>query len=1612
MGKRDWKEACIAFFRNNAAARTGALVLAAVILVVGVCVAAHGLLFPKKEAAGSQVQSEQVVPEEVAVAEEDAKTEESLEVSEVADYAAVFLVTINPQLKIYVDADGIVLWVEAINDDAKALLETFSGEGKELKECFGQLLDKAYEAGYLHDDATVSIEAESMTDTDIEDMLDNMEQAAKTSCKNKGINIKMAVNKQDAESTIEKDIVGKSEDSQQSGSSDQTIGNVAKTVEQEEETTEQLTQPAQDTPDSTSGSSSDDGNGSSSGDSGNNTPTPAPAPSSGYHLVWADEFDGTELNRADWNVELHEPGWVNAELQKYVDSTDNISVKDGKLIITPIQTKNADGTYSYTSGRVNTQNKHDFKYGKFEARVKVPEGMGYLPAFWLMATDENVYGQWPRCGEIDIMEVMGQTPNKLHGTIHYGHNSSDGHHESQGTYILNNGKFSENFHTFTCEWEPGKITWYVDGIKYHEESDWYTAKSDGSGELTYPAPFDQNFYIILNLAVGGSWVGYPNNETFVAQPYEVDYVRVYQKDKYDENVKKPEAGDVIIREPDDNDNYLINGDFETAESLTDAANWQFKTAGTGVGSASIIQDEKMGSKAVKITTENAGDVDYAIQLLQDAVPLQAGGNYTLEFDAYASEARKVKVNSKAPNNGWYAYLDKTIDLKTEKDTYSYDFTMIHADDAECTVEFNMGALNSTADIVIDNVSLKLNYIDQQLRESIINPAKTVRADGNYIYNGEFQEGNKHLGYWNVPSGANVSVTSLEDGRRLKVVVPSNGNVTISQDNVPVVAGQKYELSLDAVVPAGGSVNIGFDGADYTVPAGTNGSWSQDFTTTSGTDTRNITIAFNGAGTYYLDNVRIDEDALIKNGSFKAGFSGFEPFVDGSASASYVVDTMNEDSAASFTINDTGDADWKVQLKQTGVELKKDQWYKLSLKMKSTLDRKVQVNIQRDGNLHPDEWTPYLQQVADVTSTYQTFAYEFQMTEADDAQSLFNIAMGAVGGTQISTQHTVVIDEIVLEEIEAKDPGVTESENMLKNPNFDGLDNWVTTWDTQWDANNANYTAVAEAKAENNQLIYTITNVGNYDYSVQLKQEGLDFEEGATYRASFDVSSTVARDIKFALMGSDWYAGVDSIPVTTELKTVTFDFTPLSGKSTYDDLAFQLSLGKVGEDSPTSTLTFANMKLVKLEKTETPETTPVEVTLSDVTLVKTKDNAGNVVSNATNLVTSEWAGTASPTVTNATITATVTNPGANPWDVQLQQYGKNLEAGCEYKLTFKGKASAEKLINVGLQQNVDPYTVYSLMNGQNIAVKLSTKEKSYTVTFTMNETGDNNATLFFNLGNVTTANAGYIMAADGESQAGEEPDTPETSSDNMFERGSFNTEDTAYVEDGTNVWDFWVAYSADSSASLAADTAYANGCMTVSIANEGEVAHGIQLKYQPTLTLEKGASYKLTFDATSSVSRAIVSQFQDPSYNNYGWKQTDLTAGTSQTVTVEFTYDGETRSDYSFCVNMGKLDGANAIGEAHTIQFDNFKLEKVGISTPTANLLLRTLNSGIVEMETTMEEVTSVEETTEEVTSVEETTEEESTSVEETPSVEETVVEEETTEEETEEDTTEEISTEE
>lgn len=890
----------------------------------------------------------------------------------------------------------------------------------------------------------------------------------------------------------------------------------------------------------------------------------------GYNLKWEDQFEGDSLNRDDWNVELHDPGWVNNELQSYVDSPENIYIEDGSLVLKPVETKNEDGSVSYTSGRVNTQNKHDFKYGLFEARVKVPEGQGFLPAFWMMPTNENLYGQWPRCGEIDIMEVLGNDTDTSYGTIHYG----NPHSESQGSYTLEEGTFSDEYHVFDVEWEPGKISWYVDGKLIHTEDNWYSA-TEGQGEITYPAPFDQPFYIILNLAVGGNWPGNPDETTDIANSaYYIDYVKVYQKDSYDENVTKP-VEEVILRDPDENGNYVVNGDFSEKEDLTDDKDWIFLTTLGGEAGAEI------GDNEIAVNTANEGTVDYSVQLVQPDLPMKQGGVYRLCFDAYADADRTMKVGVSAPDRSFRRYLeDTTISLTEEKQTYTLDFTMTDSDDANGRLEFNMGAAGSTAGIRISNVSLK--KIDEI---EITEGDKGILADGNYVYNGSFQEGEGRLGYWDVlkNDGAEVSVTNENNIRRLMVNAPegtsADNPVIVSQSDLALSAGNTYAMSFTAEGEAGKNIMVKAAGQEYTAElTGAESAYDYKLTLDTEPADTNLAFCFEEPGIYYVDNVRIEEDSLIKNGSFNAGFSGYEPYVDSSISSdvTYVVDSLNEDNAADFSINNTGDAAWKIQLKQNNVELEKGQWYRLSLDAKASIPRKLMFAIQRDGS-GDDDWTPYSgEKIVDLENDYNKYEIVFQMTGETDPKAVLSISMGAVDGIQITEKHRICIDNINLEKIDAPDIGEQPAgENLLVNSDFasgnEGWENAVTA------------PGAAEVSFENGRAVYNITDVGTEDWNVQLKQNGIVLEQGAHYKVTFKAKSSEARTIKLAMLspGYTWYGGADIALEKDQEKEVTVDFEMT--EATDMNTAMVVSMGAIaGTETPASTIELSEFSLIRME----------------------------------------------------------------------------------------------------------------------------------------------------------------------------------------------------------------------------------------------------------------------------------------------------------------------------------------------------------------------------------------------------------------------------------------------
>ena len=248
-----------------------------------------------------------------------------------------------------------------------------------------------------------------------------------------------------------------------------------------------------------------------------------PIGANGMTLVWSDEFDAAQLDPELWFFESGDGsqyglnGWGNNELQWY--EPDSAQLNGGLLVITA-RNESSNGR-DYTSARINTRDRFAFRYGRIEARIRLPGGQGLWPAFWLLPQDD-AYGTWAASGEIDIMEAVNlgvSGSNDVHGTLHYG-GEWPNNRFSGDTYTVASSATDE-FHDYVIEWDAGQIRWYVDGVMYAMQNSW--SSSGGS----FPAPFDQQFYILLNVAVGGDFPGAPNASTEFPVTMEVDYVRVY-----------------------------------------------------------------------------------------------------------------------------------------------------------------------------------------------------------------------------------------------------------------------------------------------------------------------------------------------------------------------------------------------------------------------------------------------------------------------------------------------------------------------------------------------------------------------------------------------------------------------------------------------------------------------------------------------------------------------------------------------------------------------------------------------------------------------------------------------------------------------------------------------------------------------------------------------------------------------------------------------------------------------------------------------------------------------------------------------------------------------------
>lgn len=611
--------------------------------------------------------------------------------------------------------------------------------------------------------------------------------------------------------------------------------------------------------------------------------------------VWKDDFNESYLNSDKWNI-INSGEVYNNEQEYY--SSNNAYLKDGNLVLEARNEKM--GNQPYTSAKLTTQGKVDLTYGRIEARIKVPEGKGMWPAFWMLPEDQDkIYGSWPECGEIDGMELLGNEPNKVYGTIHYG----NPHGSSQGIYTLPDGKkFSDDYHVYAIEWEPGEIRWYVDGVLYHKENNWFSKDANAADSFTYPAPFDRDFYIILNLAVGGDWPGNPDKSTVFPAKMLVDYVKAYKLTgrPYREAVAPAQTSVSTIRQPQADGNYIYNGDF--SDNLN---NWNVLHT-DGVATTTVE------GGAVKYDITNAGSVNYAVQLVQSPLLMEKGKYYRVSFKAKSQGIPKISSKVTQVGGSYVAYSgEQQHNLTSDWQDYSYDFKMQSDSDNKSRLDFNLGN-NGIGQVWIKDVSVK----------EIQGPSgRDPLPSENLLYNGTFDEGSnsqglKSMEYWNFTTSdgaiADGSVNQDPADREFSAKISNAGkdenSILFTQDSLNIEKGNTYNVQFDArsffanrkiTVNVGSSSNaaLSYSGDKDIDISQDMKTYSFKFTMNSDTDPKaQIQFKLGGNSTeVYLDNVVVSRVKPI--------ITNVNSFEDGNTMG-FVTHVLNDDGKGTENENQT------------------------------------------------------------------------------------------------------------------------------------------------------------------------------------------------------------------------------------------------------------------------------------------------------------------------------------------------------------------------------------------------------------------------------------------------------------------------------------------------------------------------------------------------------------------------------------------------------------------------------------------------------------------------------------------------------------------------------------
>ncbi|MFR8315652.1 family 16 glycosylhydrolase [Eubacterium ventriosum] len=397
-----------------------------------------------------------------------------------------------------------------------------------------------------------------------------------------------------------------------------------------------------------------------------------------YELVWSDEFNGNYLDTNTWNYEIGTGswGWGNNEQQYYTDR--NIKVSNGTMKITA---KREDyGGMKYTSSRITTKNKKNFKYGKIEARIKMPKFKGVWPAFWMLGANQDSVG-WPKCGEIDIMEAINDE-NLVYGTLHWFNDPGNNNADSGSSVAVAN---RTEYHVYGVEWTADKLRWYVDGKVYRTMD----VSNDSFSEVR------KEYFVIFNMAIGGQWPGYNIDETAFPATMEVDWVRAYKK--VEETTTKYTGPMITVTE-------------DAVETCSGKWGSYFGSDWAGASGTSKPTDKAVTGATMNITS--IGNSQWGVQQYLKGLHYYPGRTYNYSFTMTSDVDKRVFV--KVAGDGDEQIFGEYIDLKARV-PYNFSRQVTLAKDMEGVLDlyFGMGkcdgdaaATNSAANITLSNVSFK------------------------------------------------------------------------------------------------------------------------------------------------------------------------------------------------------------------------------------------------------------------------------------------------------------------------------------------------------------------------------------------------------------------------------------------------------------------------------------------------------------------------------------------------------------------------------------------------------------------------------------------------------------------------------------------------------------------------------------------------------------------------------------------------------------------------------------------------------------------------------------------------------------------------------------------